>query len=122
MRNNFFLIIIFLLLFSKSLFSEQWEWLLEDQALEAVKLISGHKKIRKYCKPCRGDPFEIIIKKISVERVSDGSYRFILNGISQDLAYLYYFTEGRWKNIAITLGLKTHGLDEFITKSTDNPQ
>ena len=121
MNKNFYTIILLLFL-SFNVSAEQWEWLLEKEVQAAVKLTSNAKNLMKYCKPCQGKPIELEVKKINTLKMRDGSYRFVVNSVPQDLAYLYYFTEGRWKNIAITLGLKTHGLDEFITKSTDNPQ
>ena len=48
--------------------------------------------------------------------MNNGLYNFILNQVSQDLAYLYYFKEGEWHNIAITLDLKTIGSDEILVK------
>ena len=110
-KNLFF---VFYLLFFCSASAEQWEWLLEEQALAAVVLTTGQKSLIKYCKPCQGKPSEIIVKKISAEKMNDGSYRFVLNYVPQDLAYLYYFKDGQWRNIAITLGLQTNNLDEFI--------
>ena len=115
MNNNFFTIILFLF-FSFSVSAEQWEWLLEEQAQAAVKLTSDTKSLLKYCKPCRGKPIELEGRQINMIKMRDGSYRFMLNGVPQDLAYLYYFTEGRWLNIAMALGLKTYGLDKVITK------
>ena len=114
MKMNKILTFIFCVLFSFHVFAEQWEWLLKEQAVAAVKLTSNQKSLIKYCKPCQGKPIEIMVKKISAESMNDGSYRFALNYIPQDLAYLYYFKEGQWKNIAITLGLQTNNLDEFI--------
>ena len=115
MNSNFFTIILFLF-FSFSVLAEQWEWLLEEQAQAAVKLTSDTKSLLKYCKPCRGKPIELEVRQINMIKMRDGSYRFMLNGVPQDLAYLYYFTEGRWLNIAMALGLKTDGLDKVITK------
>ena len=114
MRNKKTLTFIFYLLFSSSVSAEQWEWLLEEQALAAVKLTSEQTSLIKYCKPCQGKPTEITVQKISAEKMKDGSYRFILNHVPQDLAYLYYFKEGEWHNIAITLGLKTNDSDEIL--------
>ena len=114
MRNKKTLTFIFYLLFSSSVSAEQWEWLLEEQALAAVKLTSEQTSLIKYCKPCQGKPTEITVWKISAERMNDGSYHFVLNGVPQDLAYLYYFKEGKWHNIAITLGLKTNDSDEIL--------
>ena len=114
MKNKEILTFVFYLLFSSSVPAEQWEWLLEEQALAAVELTSDQKILMKYCKPCQGKPTEITVWKISAERMSDGSYRFILNHVPQDLAYLYYFKEGEWHNIAITLGLKTNDSDEIL--------
>ena len=48
--------------------------------------------------------------------MNNGLYNFMLNQVPQDLAYLYYFKEGEWHNIAITLGLKTIGSDEILVK------
>ena len=116
MRNKKILTFVFYLLFSSSVSAEQWEWLLEEQALAAVELTSEQASLIKYCKPCRGTPIEIVVNEIRAEKMNDGSYRFILNHVPQDLAYLYYFKEGEWRNIAITLGLKTIGSDEILTK------
>ena len=114
MRNKKTLTFVFYLLFSSSVSAEQWEWLLEEQALAAVKLTSEQTSLIKYCKPCQGKPTEITVQKISAEKMKDGSYRYILNHVPQDLAYLYYFKEGKWHNIAITLGLKTNDSDEIL--------
>jgi len=114
MRNKKTLAFVFYLLFSCSVSAEQWEWLLEGQALAAVELTSGQKSLIKYCKPCQGKPTEIIVKKISAESMNDGSYRFVLNYVPQDLAYLYYFKDGQWHNIAIALGFKTNDMEEVI--------
>ena len=113
MRYKKKLFFIFYLLFSYSVSAEQWEWLLEEQVLAAIKLTTGQKSLIKYCKPCQGKPSEIIVKKISAEKMNDGSYRFVLNYVPQDLAYLYYFKGGQWYNIAIALGLKTDDMEEI---------
>jgi len=114
MRNKKILTFVFYLLFSSSVSAEQWEWLLEEQALAAVRLTAEQTSLIKYCKPCQGKPTEITVQKISAEKMNDGSYRFILNHVPQDLAYLYYFKEDEWHNIAITLGLKTNDSDEIL--------
>ena len=108
--------ILLLLLFSFSVSADQWEWLFKDQAIAAVELTANQKTLMKYCKPCGGMPIEIIVNKIHAERMNDGLYNFMLNHVPQDLAYLYYFKEGEWHNIAITLGLKTIGSDEILVK------
>ena len=79
MRYKKNLIFVFYLLFFCSASAEQWEWLLEEQVLAAIKLTTGQKSLIKYCKPCQGKPSEIIVKKISAEKMNDGSYRFMLN-------------------------------------------
>ena len=79
MRNKKTLTFVFYLLFSSSISAEQWEWLLEEQALAAVKLTSEQTSLIKYCKPCQGKPTEITVRKISAERMNDGSYRFMLD-------------------------------------------
>ena len=114
MKNKKTLAFVFYLLFSSSVPAEQWEWLLEGQAIAAVELTSGQKSLIKYCKPCQGEHTEIIVKKISAESMNDGSYRFVLNYVPQDLAYLYYFKDGQWHNIAIALGFKTNDMEEVI--------
>ena len=114
MRNKKTLTFVFYLLFSSSVSAEQWEWLLEEQALAAVRLTAEQTSLIKYCKPCQGKPTEITVWKISAEKMNDGSYCFVLNHVPQDLAYLYYFKEGKWHNIAITLGLKTDDSDEIL--------
>ena len=114
MTNKKILTFVFYLLFLTSVSAEQWEWLLEEQALAAVELTSEQASLIKYCKPCQGKPTEITVRKISAERMNDWSFRFVFNGVPQDLAYLYYFKEGKWHNIAITLGLKTNDADEIL--------
>ena len=106
--------ILLLLLFSFSVSADQWEWLFKEQAIAAVELTANQKTLMKYCKPCGGMPIEIIVNKIHAERMNDGLYNFMLNHVPQDLAYLYYFKEGEWHNIAITLGLKTNDSDEIL--------
>ena len=108
--------IILLTLFSFSVLADQWEWLFKEQATAAIELTTDQKTLIKYCKPCGGTPIEIIVNNIHVERMNDGLYNFMLNHVPQDLAYLYYFKEGEWHNIAITLGLKTIGSDEILVK------
>ena len=114
MKMNKILTFIFYVLFSFHVSAEQWEWLLKEQAIAAVKLTSDQKSLIKHCKPCQAKPIEIIVKNISAESMNDGSYRFVLNYVPQDLAYLYYFKDGQWRNIAIVLGLKTNDMEEII--------
>ena len=108
--------IVMCLLFSFNASADQWEWLFKEQAAAAVELTADQKTLIKYCKPCGGTPIEIIVNNIHAVRMNNGLYNFMLNHVPQDLAYLYYFTEGRWLNIAMALGLKTDGLDKVITK------
>ena len=116
MKNIPYTIILFLsLCFSVS--ADQWERLFKEQVEAAVELTTNQKTLIKYCKPCGGTPIEIIVNKIHAERMNDGLYNFMLNHVPQDLAYLYYFKEGEWRNVAITLGLKTIGSDEILIKS-----
>ena len=114
--KKFFCPIVLCLLFSFSVSADQWEWLFKEQVVAAVKLTANQKTLMKYCKPCGGTPIEIIVNNIRAERMNDGLYNFMLNHVPQDLAYLYYFKEGEWHNIAITLGLKTIGSDYILVK------
>ena len=47
MKMNKILTFIFCVLFSFHVFAEQWEWLLKEQAVAAVKLTSNQKKSHK---------------------------------------------------------------------------
>ena len=111
-----FCLIVMCLLFSFNASADQWEWLFKEQAEATVELTADQKTLIKYCKPCGGIPVEIAVNEIHAERMDGGLYNFMLNHVPQDLAYLYYFKEGEWHNIAITLGLKTIGSDEILVK------
>ena len=127
--KNILYTIILSFLFSFSVFADQWIILNENQALAAVKLTSGQNTLMKYCKPCSLTPdekrkkTEIIVKQVSAWKIVDGSfpgkYYFLLNDLPYDLAYLYYFKEGQWRNVAIALGLETSGVDDIFVKPID---
>ncbi|MFL2556175.1 MAG: hypothetical protein ACJ0Q4_04985 [Gammaproteobacteria bacterium] len=51
-------------------------------------------------------PIELEVKQINTLKMRDGSYRFVVNGVPQDLAYLYYFTEGSMEKYCYNLGIK----------------
>jgi hypothetical protein len=127
--KNILYTIILSLFFSFNVFADQWIILNENQALAAVKLTSGQNTLMKYCKPCgftpdeKPKPTEIIVKQVSAWKIVDrsfpGKYYFLLNDLPYDLAYLYYFKEGQWRNVAIALGLETSGVDDIFVKPID---
>lgn len=95
--------------------ADQAAWVLKADADRAVKMIDPGIEIRKYCQPC-GDSswISIDVNKVEVRKTSEKYVQVFINSHGIDLAYYYINKDGKWRNIAIILGLDVSGVSEFL--------
>lgn len=94
-------------------------------AEKGAVLIKKQKEIKNFCGPCDDTVATTqAVKEVKAAAVPDTEFwNVTVNGEEKDLAYIYYKTDdGKWRNIAIAIGIKVDGFDmkdlpEFIPAS-----
>lgn len=104
--------------------ADQAEHLTKAQADKAVVLLSTQKQIKHHCPTCddKGiypEPIEKLSALPSGRK--DAWHVFIRDeGDALDLAYVYFKDKtGRWKNVALHLGMKVEGVPLFLPGGAD---
>lgn len=96
--------------------ADQAAYISESYAVHASELLKDSTAIRQFCAPC-GDSAATPVTVHSVEAAdtgNDGYWEVRVNGQGVDLAYTYYFSGGKWANVAMAVGLKVSDVPEFI--------
>lgn len=110
-----FYITIFLLITELPASADQAAWVLKPDADKAVQMIDPGIEIRKFCQPCGDTSWtSVIVNQVELKNTSEKYFQIFINGQGVDLAYCYINKDGKWKNIAILLGLDVSGVSEFI--------
>lgn len=116
---------ILLLVTPAAALADQAEHLTKAQADKAVALLSTQKQIKHYCPTCddKGiypEPIEKLSASPSGRK--DAWHVFIRDeGDALALAYVYFKDKaGRWKNVALHLGMKVEGVPLFLPGATNN--
>ena len=93
------------------LIADQFAYIQPDMAKKALAILQKEKDVFFFCELC-GDVSGKIEAIKTVDEVDvnyEGRHEVRINGAGIDLAYTYIRRNGRWKNLAIELGLKPHG-------------
>lgn len=95
--------------------ADQAAWISQDAAQRAAERIRGVETLRKFCAPC-GDknPTPKPVGRVEVRNPSGEFYEVVVDGEGLDLAYTYLPENGRWRNLALMLGLSVTGVPEFL--------
>ncbi|QTA79627.1 Lysozyme inhibitor N-terminal domain-containing protein [Desulfonema limicola] len=110
-----FYITIFLLMTELPASADQAAWVLKADADKAVQMIDPGIEIRTFCQPCGETSWtSVIVNQVELKNSSGQYFQVFINGQGVDLAYCYINKDGKWKNIAIILGLDVSGVSEFI--------
>lgn len=110
---------LLLLVVPAAALADQAEHLTRVQADRAVALLSTQKQVKHYCPTCEDkgiypEPIEKLSASPSGRK--DAWHVFIRDeGDALDLAYIYFKDKtGRWKNVALHLGVKVEGVPLFL--------
>lgn len=95
--------------------ADQAAWISRDAAERAAGRIEAASTIRKFCAPC-GDAewIAVPVRRVEVRNPSGDYHEVAVNGEGLDLAYTYLPEEGRWRNLAIAMGLNVSGVMEYL--------
>ena len=111
--------------------ADQFAYMDQRQATDAMQAIGQGKDIVLWCAPCTGDvPERIAASDIGMGRVWDspdsstvykdagGNSYWTLDvaGKEIDLAYAYVPRNGRWRNLALLLGLPAEDVPEYLPR------
>ncbi len=117
-----FLIVLTILLLPTILLADIASYVSKADAEKGAVLIKKQREIKNFCGPCDDKVATTdIVKEVKAAAVPDTEYWDVkVNGEEKDLAYIYYKTDdGKWRNIAIAIGVTVDGFDmkdlpEFI--------
>lgn len=97
---------------------------LADQAIyinkadteRAVTLLKNSETLKTYCAPCKDNVVkDIVVASITSADVNyEGFWEVRVNGKGEDLAYLYFLENNKWRNVALALQLPVSDVPEFI--------
>lgn len=101
-----------------NVFADKASYVTKAQADKAVEALNITKRIRHFCAPCNDGVMkdEQIASVIASKADESNFWMVIVNGISIDLAYVYFpLTDGRWNNLASWVGLRYRDVPEFLS-------
>ena len=119
------LAVCFLLVSPVAALADQAERLTKAQADKAVALLKTQKEVRHYCPPCadKGIYPETIERVFAFPSGRKGAWHVFIReeGDALDLAYVYFKDKtGRWKNVAMHLGMKIEDVPLFLPEKGGN--
>lgn len=96
--------------------------------VKGLGIVTQVDEVKHFCAPCGNDvPRTESRKDAAIDLVwdsqkrstpyKDGSNQYwelFINGQAVDMAYVYVPQNGKWRNLAIAVGLEPHGVPEFI--------
>ena len=110
--------ILMILLLPTFLFADVAVWVTKAEAEKSAVLIKKQKEIKIFCGACADQKDEkattATVKEVKAEQVPDEAkyWHVLVNGEEQELASVYYKTDdGRWRNVAVAVGIKVEVLD-----------
>lgn len=104
-------------------FADQAIYLDKVDAERAVALLKNAESLKTYCAPCN-DPSvkHIVVASILSAKVNYQDFWEVqINGKGEDLAYLYFLDNNKWRNVAMALNIPVSDVSEFITGNETNP-
>jgi len=105
-------------LVSVSVFADQAAWIDKKSADKAGKMIRPGMVLRKFCAPCGNSMWsEVKADKVETKPRDKSHYEVEVNGEGIDLAYMYIPEKGKWKNLAMLVGLKVSGVPRILTEN-----
>ncbi|MEZ4524539.1 MAG: lysozyme inhibitor LprI family protein [Desulfobacterales bacterium] len=106
---------MFCLLLAGAALSDQAAWVDKKAAYKAGEMIETGTELRRFCAPC-GDTVwtPLVAKQVEVRNPEKNLYEIFVNDSGIDLAYVYIFREGKWRNLAMMLGLAVSDVPEFL--------
>jgi len=106
--------LLILVLISGSLLNADQFWSVsKENADKALVWIANADSLYDYCAPCENSKPKLInVKSVSIKkRTTYEGFHVEINNTAEDLAYIYFFTDGgKWKNLAIHIGLNPSGV------------
>src|SRR4029077_11937076 len=100
------MVIASVLLVSSAVQADQAAWITKKEADAGAALIVVGQEIRDYCQPCGDSAYTARkVASVSVGQPDPKYWEVRVNGQGVDLAYEYVLVGGRWKNIAMQIGL-----------------
>lgn len=113
--KRIFISLVLLIMITGNAGADQAAWIPEPDANKAASMINPGTEIRKFCQPCGQTSWTPVnVKKIEVRNTSGDYFQVYINDKGLDLAYTYMNQDGKWRNIAIILGLDVSGVSEYI--------
>jgi len=80
-------------------------------------MVKESGKVALLCEPCGETACNIQnVEKVSAIKVEKKFYELLINGKSQDLAYVYIWKDAAWQNLAMQLGIEVTGVSKTITE------
>ncbi|MFP4391209.1 MAG: lysozyme inhibitor LprI family protein [Desulfococcaceae bacterium] len=102
--------------------ADQAAWISRDDAERAARRIENASTIRKFCAPCGDNEWTTVpVRRVEVRNPSGDHHEVAVNGEGMDLAYTYLSENGRWRNLALAMGLEVSGVPEFLATEGDSP-
>jgi hypothetical protein len=97
----------------------QAKWVPPETAKSARRHVRPGTTIRRYCAP-RGDRMwtAVTVKKAAVRSVYGQYAELLVNGRAEDLAYLYVRHQGRWRNLARLLDIRTFDVPDRVGETS----
>ncbi|MGE0083613.1 MAG: lysozyme inhibitor LprI family protein [Desulfococcaceae bacterium] len=113
--------ILCLLIISYAL-ADQAAWVDKRNAYKAGEMIETGTELRQFCAPC-GDTVwtPVTAKQVEVRNPEKNFYEVFVNDTGLDLAYVYILRDGKWRNMAMILGLPVSDVPEFLPDNTALP-
>ena len=115
MKPSFLSVVIFVLTLTAA-YADQFAYIKPETARQAVEVLAKEKEVYFFCEPCNESTGQLA-KSEKLEAVDvnyEGFHQVQINSQGIDLAYTYVMRKGRWKNMAVELGLKPTGVSAEI--------
>lgn len=98
------------------IFADQFAYIQPATAKKALALLQKEADVFYFCEPCNDlEGKTVRIKSVDAVDVNyEGRHEVRINGAGIDLAYTYIRRNGKWKNLAIELGSKPHGVSAEV--------
>jgi uncharacterized protein YecT (DUF1311 family) len=101
--------------------ADQAAWIPREAAERAARRIEAEPVIRKFCAPCGDAQWTAVsVRRVEVRNPSGDYHEVAVNGEGLDLAYAYLPEAGRWRNLALAMGMEVSGVPEFLAAEGDD--
>ena len=123
-----YLIITLLLMFPGIASADQFIYNNLNDAVKGLTKVVKVKEVTHFCAPCTNDkPHLETVRDVGVDRVWDsqrpnqvynargnGYWALLINDKPVDMAYIYIRENGKWRNLAQSVGLKPQSVPETL--------